>query len=259
MGSQAIHAAVHGGSPDVLNVLLRLGANPNAADDDGETPLMIACRDPTKDRFGFAMANILLNGGADPSLSTHFGRTALSYAARSGHTDVMDLLLRVALSRLDQADKYGVTPLCCAVQGGHENSVSRLLSAGATSLRFAMELAVRFDQARILKMLLTAIHTCGGERRAPGGRGCEQRTTASPGRSARPSRRDARAAGGRGRRNERDRPGGACSRPHRNVRARLRERSGKRGCNRAHAAAGSSFPFSIVGLADRAGWFHHFS
>ncbi|CAM9214514.1 unnamed protein product, partial [Ectocarpus sp. 12 AP-2014] len=77
------------------------------------------------------MANILLNGGADPSSSTYFGRTALSYAARSGHIDVIDLLLRVAPSRLDQADKYGVTPLCCAVQGGHENAVSRLLSAGA--------------------------------------------------------------------------------------------------------------------------------
>ncbi|CBN77559.1 ankyrin repeat protein [Ectocarpus siliculosus] len=57
MGSQAIHAAVHGGSPGVLYVLLRLGANPNAADDDGETPLMIACGDSTKDRFGFAMAS----------------------------------------------------------------------------------------------------------------------------------------------------------------------------------------------------------
>ncbi|CBN77558.1 conserved unknown protein [Ectocarpus siliculosus] len=78
----------------------------------------------------------------------------------------MDLLLRVAPSRLDQADNYGVTPLCCAVQGGHENSVSRLLSAGATSLRFAMELAVRFDQARILKMLLTAVHA--GESDGPG-------------------------------------------------------------------------------------------
>ncbi|CAN0030582.1 unnamed protein product [Ectocarpus sp. 4 AP-2014] len=153
-GSQAIHAAVYGGSPDVVYVLLQLGATPNATDDDGETPLIIACGDPTKDRFGFALASILLNGGADPSLSTRFGRTALSHAARSGHTDVIDLLLRVAPSRLDQADKCGVSPLCCAVQGGHDNSVSRLLSGGAASLRFAMELAVRFDQARILKMLL---------------------------------------------------------------------------------------------------------
>lgn len=157
-GSQAIHAAVHGGSPDVLYVLLQLGADPNAADDDGETPLMIACGDSREDQIGFTMVNILLNGGADPSLPTHFGRTALSYAARSGHTDMIDILLRVAPSRLDQADKYGVTPLCCAVQGGHENSVSRLLSAGATSLRFSMELAVRFDRTRILKMLLTAVH-----------------------------------------------------------------------------------------------------
>lgn len=134
--------------------------------------------------------------------------------------------------------------------------MSRLLSAGATSLCFAMELAVRFDQARILKMLLTAVHA--GESDGPR---VAELVNSGPllrldALHVHPGVTNVLLATGADETRE----------TNRGERARdligifvQRERSGKRGCNRAHAAAGSSFPFSIVGLADRVGWFHHFS
>ncbi|CAN0380092.1 unnamed protein product, partial [Pylaiella littoralis] len=72
-GSRAVHSAVHGAKVDNLKALLKMGANPNAADSIGCTPLMAVFLE--KDRPGaFAVVQELLKAGADPGLVAKDGK-----------------------------------------------------------------------------------------------------------------------------------------------------------------------------------------
>ncbi|MDR3205914.1 MAG: ankyrin repeat domain-containing protein, partial [Candidatus Methanoplasma sp.] len=67
-----------------LTVLLRSGADPNAADNNRVTPLMAACG--TRGRDGEDAQLVLLEKGAGVSATDDKGRTPLMYAAGNGNT-----------------------------------------------------------------------------------------------------------------------------------------------------------------------------
>jgi hypothetical protein len=74
--------AVHKAQPRATAALLDAGANPNATDPDGTTPLMMAAG------YGYAdIVRILLAHGANPRIATNDGITALDLA-RSGVPDI---------------------------------------------------------------------------------------------------------------------------------------------------------------------------
>lgn len=127
-GDRAIHFAAQNGKTVILRELLRAGADPNCPNEKGVTPLMAACR--TTLAVGTAEARELLEKGADPALIDEEGWTALHWAAHRGHHDVIDMLLSKAPTTLYQTAHDYATPLFFAVNGGHKNAVSRLLSAG---------------------------------------------------------------------------------------------------------------------------------
>ena len=77
--------------PDTLEVaglLLGAGADPNARDKNGQTPLMLAA-----ENGDLAMVRWLLDHGADPSLKDDLGETALSCADGYTHIDEIKNLL----------------------------------------------------------------------------------------------------------------------------------------------------------------------
>ena len=58
----------------LVEKILKDGANPDAKDENGQTPLMIACREGRSE-----MVRILLEHGANPNLCDNEGKTALMY------------------------------------------------------------------------------------------------------------------------------------------------------------------------------------
>lgn len=84
---QAIHSAAAAGRSDIVAALLDHGADANARQQGGATPLLAAAM-----RGAGEMTSLLLEAGADPSLAADDGRTPAMLAAESGHHDLAALL-----------------------------------------------------------------------------------------------------------------------------------------------------------------------
>lgn len=155
--SQSLHTAISDGDLKQVKTLLAKGANINAPDADGTTPLMHAVVNAGAD-----CVKLLLDKGADPNLSNKAGATALMWAV--GDLKKVQLLLdkganvnavskdessplRLALrlphpmpvvqvllakgANVNQADKYGFTPLIMAGLTGKLELIQLLLAKGA--------------------------------------------------------------------------------------------------------------------------------
>lgn len=128
-GSRAVHSAVYNDKLDNLRVLLRAGANPNAANSVGHTPLMAVLMSYHRPE-AFEMVEELLRAGADPEVTAHNGKVALHFAATMGAPcDILPMITSPATFNL--SDDVGPTPLYYAAIEGHEDIVSWLLAAGA--------------------------------------------------------------------------------------------------------------------------------
>ncbi|RBA11145.1 hypothetical protein FPRO05_04318 [Fusarium proliferatum] len=91
----------------------------------GRSPLGVACANGCID-----VVDVLLKKGADLTVANHNGWTPLHAASYNGHEHVVDLLLDHGC-RADLRDKEGRTPLSCAAEKGHEPIVRRLLAMDA--------------------------------------------------------------------------------------------------------------------------------
>lgn len=113
-----------------VDLLLRTGADPAAADAYGTTPLYEACVQGAAD-----IARRLLVAGAPPdaeSAGVGAEGTPLCAASCWGHTDtVRTLLAHGADPNLREDHGSGLTPLEWATRGPHAETVTVLRAAGA--------------------------------------------------------------------------------------------------------------------------------
>ena len=90
-----IQSAVAAGHQKVVQMLLRLGADPNAREQGGYTPLHAATQNGDED-----MIRILLYGGADLTLRGKDGKTPLDLAMESGDEKTIMILREGITKRL---------------------------------------------------------------------------------------------------------------------------------------------------------------
>ncbi|KAL1279851.1 hypothetical protein QQF64_014451 [Cirrhinus molitorella] len=103
VGQTALHLAVRHGRVPMVRLLLEQGADPNAQDHAGTTPLISAC-----DRGHVNIVQILLEeANCDVNLKDKGGRSALSLATQASHTEIADLLK--ARTETKNADKCKVS------------------------------------------------------------------------------------------------------------------------------------------------------
>ena len=91
-GATALHWAAHWNDLQIATLLIRAGADVNATDDHGVTPLSLACLNANA-----AMVDGLLKAGARADSALASGETALMTAARTGQMDAVKLLLGKAV------------------------------------------------------------------------------------------------------------------------------------------------------------------
>ena len=118
-----MHAAAIG-SLDAVRLLLDQGADVNAKNAAGATPLMWAATDLAKVR-------LLVERGADVKVASNLGHTALELAAMSdGSAEIVRLLLARGADP-KAVDKGNMSVLAAAAVGNDAGSVGQLIDAGA--------------------------------------------------------------------------------------------------------------------------------
>ena len=108
----------------VAELLLAHGAEVNAKDNFGNTPLHCATIPET------GVMQLLLAHGADVNAKDNNGRAPLHSAAYHNHQGMPELLL-ANKAAVNAKDNHGTTPLHVAARCGHRDLVALLLTHGA--------------------------------------------------------------------------------------------------------------------------------
>lgn len=147
-----------------VQLLLKLGANPNAVDDFGQTPLFVALALDQKKYVG--VVRELLSHGANPNIEGP--RNPLLLAAEGAHKDSVEMLIGAGAD-VNVVQLTG-TPLIKAILGHRHDVMKLLLDAGANPKlsvpvgcddpqiagRNAFEVAQLLGDAKALELLKAA-------------------------------------------------------------------------------------------------------
>lgn len=121
---QPIHFAATNSNPAALRLLIDAGADPNAAQHDGATPLFYACSNPNDEVLDALLA-------ADAQWRDIVGDTTLCHIAATNRNERIMRRVLEHTTNVDVRNSRGLTPLLLAAESGTAHVVSLLLAAGA--------------------------------------------------------------------------------------------------------------------------------
>ncbi|XP_033967148.1 kinase D-interacting substrate of 220 kDa B-like isoform X2 [Pseudochaenichthys georgianus] len=186
-GQTPLMVASEQGNVEIVQELLRRGANVNLDDVDCWTALISAAKEghfevvrellennanlEHRDMGGWTalmwgaykghtdVARMLMDKGANPNITGQYSVYPIIWAAGRGHAEIVHLLLQHG-AKVNCSDKYGTTPLIWAARKGHYDSVMHLLANGAdvdqegANSMTALIVAVKGGYTEVVKELL---------------------------------------------------------------------------------------------------------
>lgn len=127
-GRTALYWASLLGDAELVDILLDHGANPNAIDCQGSTPLHAFL---SRSDFSWSIADSLLASGTNLHVYNNFGNSVLHEAAYAGNTTALLKLLFKGEIDINKKNNRGLTALHIASSYGNVEVSQCLLEAGA--------------------------------------------------------------------------------------------------------------------------------
>ena len=134
-GESAIGRAAQHGYVNLVKDLIAAGADVNAEDDYGGTPLHDAAYKGQAE-----VISILIKAGADVNAKTDGGSTPLHSAAYKGQAEVIPILIKAGAD-VHAKNNDGSTPLANAIKEGHSNAAAALKKGGADTAGIERQVA----------------------------------------------------------------------------------------------------------------------
>ena len=167
-GQNILILSCMGGHTNLVNALIKKGANPNAKDSFGVTPLLAALTAPDhthaqgdhRQSHQEEMAQLLLSAGADVNTSGPNSETPIKIAVGRGYTNLVKLIIDKGVN-FDQAG-LGVELLILASIQGNTSLAENLIENGVNinsegkDGQTSLHAAARFGQAKFCKYLIDA-------------------------------------------------------------------------------------------------------
>lgn len=144
------------GDQEVIDLFVRANFNVNMVDADGAPPLIFALK-----RGLTIIAQILLSAGADPNAKDRLGLTPLLIAcgkATEGYKNTVEMLLKKG-AHINVRDPLGNTPLLLAISGNTPDIAFMLVEQGADVFasrrdgETALSLAQKQSDVRLLRLI----------------------------------------------------------------------------------------------------------
>lgn len=152
-GDTPLMLATKSGKIDTAKLLIEKGSNLEAKNNVGETALVAACTAGNVD-----IAQLLVEKGAATDARDDGGATPLMYAGLGGNVGIVDLLLAKG-ANINAADDKGETPLMYAASAGSVDAVNLMLRKSANPAtkdhngQTALDYATQWKRLDVVQLL----------------------------------------------------------------------------------------------------------